>query len=74
VIVISPSQHPGAVGVRMGMSFAVGAVGLLIGEPVPSAVVKSNRVGLQVYSETPLLVAMIVRGVSDAGGRLAIQA
>lgn len=57
--VMSLSPDLGVVGVRMGMSFAIGAVGLLIGTPIASAVVKSSWVELQVFTVVMLLLAAL---------------
>ena len=77
VIVVSLSPHLGVVGVRMGMAFAVGALGLLIGQPIAGAIVKSGWVGLQAFTGATLLVSAIIMAaarVSKVGFQVTARA
>jgi MFS family permease len=70
---ISLSPHLGVVGVRMGMSFSIAAIGFLIGTPIAGAIGKRGWVGLQAYTGATLIlstVIMVAARVSKVGFKI----
>lgn len=58
VMLIIPNMS--RIGVRMGMNFFLGALGLLIGTPIAGAIVKESWPGLQAYGAVSLLVCFFL--------------
>lgn len=64
--VVSLSPSLAVVGVRMGMSFTFAGIGILIGNPVAGAILKSSGwIGLQAFCGTTVLAA----GIACLGAR-----
>lgn len=64
ITAVSLSPHLGVVGVRMGMSFSIGAIGFLIGTPIAGAIVKSGWVGLQTYTGATLILSTVIMTIA----------
>lgn len=54
MVLVIPKMH--LIGVRLGMNFFVGALGLLIGTPVAGVILKSSWTGLQAFNGATLLL------------------
>lgn len=57
VVLIIPNMQ--RIGVRMGMNFFVGALGLLVGTPVAGAILKSSWVGMQAFCGATLAICTL---------------
>ncbi|KAH7370849.1 MFS monocarboxylate transporter-like protein [Rhexocercosporidium sp. MPI-PUGE-AT-0058] len=76
--VVSLSPDMGVVGVRMGMSFSLAGLGLLIGNPVAGAILGSGSwLGVQVFcgaSVALAALACIIARISKVGPELLVKA
>ena len=76
---VSLSPHLRVIGTRMGMSFAISALGLLVGTPVSGAILKSTGrfLGPQLLAGSTILAAaafMVASRLYKVGPKLAIKA
>jgi len=77
--VLSLSPNMGTVGTRIGMSFAFGGFGLLVGNPVAGAILRNQGswVGLQAWSGASVAIAalcMLIARITKVGPGLKAKA
>ena len=78
-VLVSLTPHLGVVGTRIGMSFAVSSLGLLIGTPVSGAILNSTKqwFGAQLMSAVCVLlstICLIIARTTQYGAKIRVQA
>jgi len=79
IVVVSLSPSLSVVGTRLGTSFAVASLGLLIGTPASGAILRDTEqyVGLQVFAGTMLMMSTALTCTAryyKAGLRVGVKA